>query len=57
MPGDFWSVVLILGPLVLLAVIIWAFMRNKAAGPRNLEQAERGAERLREQIERDPDPS
>jgi cbb3-type cytochrome oxidase subunit 3 len=57
MPGDFWGVVLILGPLVLLGVIIWAFLRNKAAGPRSVEQAEEGAVRLREQIERDPDPS
>ena len=56
MPGDIWGVVLILGPLALLLVIIWAFMRNRAAGSRNVEQAERGAERLRDQIERDPDP-
>lgn len=57
MPADIWGIVLILGPMILLGVIIWAYARNKAAGPRNLEQAERGAERLREQIERDPDPS
>ena len=57
MAGDIWSVALIGGPILLLAVIIWAYSRNKAAGPRNVEQAERGAERLREQIERDPDPS
>ena len=57
MPGDIWGVVLILGPLVLLGVIIWAFLRNRAAGPRNVERAEEGAVRLREQIERDPDPS
>lgn len=57
MPADIWGIVLILGPLILLLVIIWAFLRNRAAGRANLEQAERGAERLREQIERDPDPS
>ena len=57
MPGDFWGIVLILGPLVLLGVIIWAYTRNRAAGPGNVAQAERGAERLREEIERDPDPS
>lgn len=56
MPGDIWGVILILGPLALLVAIVWAFMRNRAAGPRNVEQAERGAERLREQIERDPGP-
>ncbi|MFA9201649.1 MAG: hypothetical protein ACEQR8_10815 [Cypionkella sp.] len=53
MPGDIWSLLLILGPLVLLGVIVWAYARNKAAGRRNLEQAERGAARLREEIERD----
>ena len=57
MAGDIWSVALIGGPIVLLAVIIWAFLRNRAAGPRNVEQAERGAEALRDQLERDPDPN
>ena len=57
MPGDIWGIVLIIGPLVLLGVIVWACSRNRAAGRANFEQAERGAERLREQIERDPDPS
>ena len=57
MPGDIWGIVLIIGPLVLLGVIIWAWQRNRAAGPANVEQAERGAVRLREEIERDPDPS
>jgi len=57
MAGDIWGVALIGGPILLLAVIIWAWLRNRAAGPRNVEQAERGAERLREEIERDPDPS
>ena len=36
MPGDFWGIVLILGPLVLLGVIIWAYTRNRAAGPGNV---------------------
>lgn len=57
MPGDIWGLVLIIGPLILLGVIIWAFMRNRAAGRANVEQAERGAVRLREEIEREPDPS
>lgn len=57
MPSDFpWSVVLILGPTILLAVIIWAYMRNRAAGRGNVRQAEDGAVRLREEIERDSDP-
>jgi cbb3-type cytochrome oxidase subunit 3 len=57
MPSDFpWSIVLILGPAILLLVIIWAYMRNRAAGRGNVERAEDGAVRLREEIERDSDP-
>ncbi|MGX7951755.1 hypothetical protein ACWPM1_04230 [Tsuneonella sp. HG249] len=51
MPGDFWGVVLILGPLVLLLVIVWGFMRNRAAGRANVERAEAGAVEVREEIE------
>ncbi len=57
MPGDIWGIVLIIGPLILLGVIIWAWLRNRAAGAANFQQAERGAQELREEIERDPDPS
>lgn len=57
MPSDFpWSIVLILGPAILLAVIIWGFVRNRAAGRGSVERAEEGAVRLREEIERDSDP-
>ena len=51
-----WSLVLTLGPALLLLVIVWAFMRNRAAGPRSVERAERGAAELRDEIERDADP-
>lgn len=54
--GDFWGVVLILGPLVLLGVIIWAFTRNRAASRSTIDRAEQGAVQLREEIEREPDP-
>ena len=37
-----------IGAFVLLAVLIWAFLRNRTA--RNVDTAERGAERLREQL-------
>ena len=37
-----------IGAFVLLAVIIWAWLRNRSV--KNIDQAERGAEELREQI-------
>jgi hypothetical protein len=37
-----------IGGFVLLAVIIWAWMQNRRTG--NVDQAERGARNLREQI-------
>jgi len=36
------------GAFVLLAVLIWAFLRNRTA--RNVDIAERGAKDLREQL-------
>ena len=51
-----WGLVLVLGPLILLGVIIWGYTRNKAAGQRSVDRAEEGAVRLREEIEREPDP-
>jgi len=57
MAGGFWSIALILGPILLLGVIVWAFMRNRAASGATTERAERGAAELREEIERgDPPP-
>lgn len=47
-----WSgtlgVVAAIGGFVLLAVIVWAWLQNRRAG--NVDQAERGAKRLREQL-------
>jgi len=37
-----------IGAFVLLAVLIWAFLRNRTA--RNVDTAERGAKDLREQL-------
>jgi len=57
MAGGIWSVAIILVPMLLLAVIVWAFLRNRAASPGTTERAERGAVELREEIERgDPPP-
>lgn len=40
-----------IGAFILLAVIVWAWARNRAA--RNVDQAERGARDLREQLNRE----
>lgn len=37
-----------IGAFVLLAVIVWAWLRNRSV--KNIDQAERGAENLREQL-------
>ena len=37
-----------IGAFVLLAVLIWAFLRNRTT--RNIDTAERGAENLRERL-------
>ncbi len=54
MAGWFWSLITIIGPILLIGAIIWAFMRNRAAGRGSVERAERGARELREDINRDP---
>ena len=54
MSGAMWSLVTILGPILLIAAIVWAFLRNRGARPGSFERAERGAEELRDELERDP---
>ena len=51
MAGGFWSIALIIGPILLIAIIIWAFLRNRAASDRAIDRAERGAAELRDDIE------
>ena len=51
MNGVLWSLVTIVGPLLLIAAIIWAVLRNRNRA--NLGRAERGARELREEIEED----
>ena len=53
MTGGLWGIATILGPLLLMAVIIWAVMRNRKANDNTVDRADRGAERLREEIEED----
>ena len=54
--GSLWSLVTILGPIVLIGVVIYAYVRNKRAPDANFEKAERGARELREEIHEDHHP-
>ncbi|MBO9511559.1 MULTISPECIES: hypothetical protein [unclassified Erythrobacter] len=51
-----WSFVVIAGPIVLIAAIIFAWLRNRNASKSTLREADRGAERLQEKVERDQTP-
>lgn len=53
MTGWLWSLATVLGPILLIAAIVWAFMRNRNPHPREVERAERGARELRADIEED----
>ena len=49
MNGAMWSLVTILGPLLLIAAIVWAVLRNRSRD--GIDRAERGARELRQEIE------
>ena len=51
MTGWLWSLATILGPILLIAAIVWAFLRNRNPRPGEIERAERGARELRQDIE------
>lgn len=55
MGGEILTIATIVGPILMLAVIIWAYLRNKAASRATTERAERGARELRDDIEHDRD--
>jgi len=50
-----WFIVVTVGPLLLLAVLIWAWLRNRGASAQTDARAERGARELREDIRNDPE--
>jgi hypothetical protein len=52
--GGLWSIITILGPILLLAAIIYAWWRNKTGSRGDFERAEKGAADLREDIRQDP---
>ena len=50
MSGFVYSLAVILGPILLLAVVIYVWARNRNAPKGNKERAERGARDVREEI-------
>ena len=53
MTGWLWTLITIVGPLLLIGAIVWATLRNRNARPGEINRAEQGARELREEIERD----
>lgn len=53
--GWLWSLVVILGPLLLIAAIVWATLRVRNASRSSLERAEQSARDVREGIAHDED--
>jgi hypothetical protein len=46
-----WSLITIVGPLLLIAALVWAYFRNRNASRASIARAERGAREVRREIE------
>jgi len=55
MTGWLWSLATILGPILLIGAILYAFFRNRGGTRREVDRAERGAAEFREELKRDPE--
>jgi hypothetical protein len=53
MTGWLWTLATILGPMLLIGMIVWAYLRNRNPKPGEIARAERGARELRQEIEDD----
>jgi hypothetical protein len=51
----FWWIAVVVGPLLLIVLIIWATLRTRASS-HGVGQAERGAKELREELNREDTP-
>ena len=51
MTGWLWTLITILGPLLLIAAIVWAYLRNRNPRPGEIARAEQGARELRQELE------
>ncbi|MBC7158499.1 MAG: hypothetical protein H5U21_00405, partial [Porphyrobacter sp.] len=52
MTGWLWSLATILGPILLMAAIVYAIIRNRSGSRAEVERAERGAVDLRKDLDR-----
>ena len=53
MSGWLWSLVTILGPILFIGVLVWAYLRNRNPRPGEIARAEQGARELRRDLEED----
>lgn len=53
MTGWLWTLSTIIGPILLIGVIVWAYLRNRKPRPGEIERAEHGARKLRRELEED----
>lgn len=51
--SSLWSLATILGPILLIGFIIWAFVKNRQAPDSTVRKAEEGARELREDLDQD----
>lgn len=51
--NSLWGLATVIGPILLIVAIIYAWNRNRKAGPGSVREADRGAERLQDEIDRD----
>lgn len=48
--GGLWGLATVIGPILFVIVLAWAIMRNRKAGDRNRQIAEKSAGDLRDQL-------
>lgn len=51
--SSLWSLATIVGPILLIGFIIWAFVKNRKAPDSTVRRAEEGARELREDLDQD----
>ena len=51
MTGWLWTLITILGPLLLIGAIVWAYLRTRNPSREEIASADRGARELREDLE------
>ena len=54
--GALWTAITILGPILLIGIIVFAWKSNRDASSGAIAKADRGAEKLQDEIERDHTP-